>query len=94
MCDSANQPKGLKGKHCDNASTEVGTDEIDDYDHEHTNDSMGFERGKGHLLTQGFKLCLSSCNFFLVALVLGLNDMGILQFIQFFIQFLDLCLMM
>jgi hypothetical protein len=44
-----------------------------------------FERWEGHLLTQGFELRLHCCDFFLVAFVLGLNDVRILQFIQFFI---------
>lgn len=44
MCDPANEPKGLKGKHGDYVSAEVGTDEVDDGDHKHTNYRVGFER--------------------------------------------------
>lgn len=44
MRDPANEPKGLKGKHGDNVAAEVGTDEVDDRDHEHTNYSVRFER--------------------------------------------------
>ena len=53
MGNSSDDAQRFKGKNGNNGAAEVGSNCVDDCDHEHSDYSMALERREGHLLTEG-----------------------------------------
>ena len=52
--DAAEEGEGLEGQHGHHLSIELGSDHVDDHNHQQTHDYVALEGGEGHLLTQCF----------------------------------------
>lgn len=89
MSDSPDQGERLERQHGYHLSTEVSSDDIDNRDHQKTNDHVTFKGREGHLLTEVFELPLNRCDFFGMSFVLGFDDMGIFEFFEALVKFFD-----
>lgn len=68
----------------------MGTYQVEDCDHDDTNNDITFHGVECHLLAGFFELFFNSVDFFLMGLILSLDDVSIFEFFEFFIEFFDL----